>query len=160
MFKNDEVAAFVSSTLSGRDVSASDAAGMRTFTLTVAIPSNSGSLHGWSIHRLNIPGRYVTYPSMATTCVEVTYMHRLGRLTVNFNSDGISVETSNIGAFSYRPESLPKHVTEVPFLVDGQAIELDEATWSQPNFSFGLVQEEGVWMVSTRVCIGLARFVA
>ncbi|PIL23730.1 hypothetical protein GSI_13480 [Ganoderma sinense ZZ0214-1] len=122
VFKNDEVAAFVSSTLSGQDAGAS----IRTFTLTVAVPSDSGSLHGWSIYRLGIPGR-------------------LGRLTVNINPDGISVETSNIGAFSYRPESLPKDVKNAPFLVDGQRIELDEATWDQPNFSLALVQEKGVW---------------
>ncbi|KAM5531823.1 hypothetical protein V8D89_014522 [Ganoderma adspersum] len=123
VFKNDEVAAFVSSTLSRRDAGTS----MRSFTLTVAVPSDSGSLHGWSIHRLGIPGR-------------------LGRLTVNINPDGISVETSNIRAFSYHFGSLPKDAKGAPFLFDGQVIELDEATWDQPNLAFAFVQEEdGVW---------------
>lgn len=29
----------------------------REFTLTVSIPSESGSLHGWRVRRLSIPGR-------------------------------------------------------------------------------------------------------
>ena len=73
---------------------------------------------------------------------------------MNVNSDGISVETSNVGAFSYRPGSLPKHVKGAPFLVDGQRIELDEATWAQPDFALALVQEKGVWTVSICVAIG------
>ncbi|KAI1790745.1 hypothetical protein LXA43DRAFT_973466 [Ganoderma leucocontextum] len=124
VFKNHEVAAFVSSTLSGRNPAIPT--GLRTFTLTVAVPSDSGSLYGWSIHRLSIPGR-------------------LGRLTVHINLGGISVETTNIRAFSYRLGSLPEDVKNLLFLVDGQAVELDKATWDQPKFSFGLVQEEGVW---------------
>ena len=58
MFNNDEVAAFVSSALSGGN--GGTLLGMPSFTLTVAVPSDSGSLHGWSIHRLVVPGRYVT----------------------------------------------------------------------------------------------------
>jgi hypothetical protein len=33
------------------------------FTLTVTIPAESGSLHGWSIEQLRIPGRCATFNS-------------------------------------------------------------------------------------------------
>jgi hypothetical protein len=33
--------------------------GVTEFTLTVSIPSESGSLHGWRIESLSIPGRQV-----------------------------------------------------------------------------------------------------
>lgn len=32
-------------------------ADLNTFTLTVAVPAESGSLHGWRIEQLAIPGR-------------------------------------------------------------------------------------------------------
>lgn len=67
------------------------------------------------------------------------------------NSDGVIVETENIRAFSYRPERQPKGVAGVPFLVDGQAVELDKTTWELPNSSFSLVEEDGVWTVSVWV---------
>jgi hypothetical protein len=30
----------------------------RAFTLTVAIPAESGPLHGWQIESVEVPGRY------------------------------------------------------------------------------------------------------
>ncbi|KAJ7168119.1 hypothetical protein C8R43DRAFT_1060269 [Mycena crocata] len=57
-----------------------------TFTLTVAAPAESGSLHGWKIERLCVPGR-------------------LGRLTVHRLSDNqIRIVTSNVDRFSVRAD--------------------------------------------------------
>ncbi|KAJ7771786.1 hypothetical protein B0H16DRAFT_1772103, partial [Mycena metata] len=53
-----------------------------TFTLTVAVPADSGSLHGWKIERLSVPGR-------------------LGRLTVHILADNqLRIVTSNVDRFS------------------------------------------------------------
>ena len=97
-------------------------------------------------------------PMMLANNVEITihmHVYRLGRLTVNINPSGISVETSNIGAFSFHPVSLPKDVQGAPFLFDGQVIKLDEATWGQPNVVIAFVREEdGVWKVSVWFRVG------
>jgi hypothetical protein len=54
----------------------------KTFTLTVAVPAESGSLHGWKIERLSVPGR-------------------LGRLTVDVLADNqLRIVTSNVDRFS------------------------------------------------------------
>ncbi|TBU28927.1 hypothetical protein BD311DRAFT_757466 [Dichomitus squalens] len=124
LFLNDAVKTFVASTLSGEGATAAPSS--RSYTLTVAVPSDSGSLHGWSVHSLSIPGR-------------------LGRLGVDIKPGGISVRTTNIKAFSIRLGSLPEDVKNVPFLVDGQSVELDEASWDQPDFFLALAQEQGVW---------------
>ncbi|KAJ7184189.1 hypothetical protein C8R46DRAFT_1063195 [Mycena filopes] len=54
----------------------------KIFTLTVAVPAESGSLHGWKIERLSIQGR-------------------LGRLTVETLADNeLRIITSNVDRFS------------------------------------------------------------
>ncbi|KAJ7871501.1 hypothetical protein B0H14DRAFT_3570057 [Mycena olivaceomarginata] len=79
VLKNNQVQAFldgVLQTASGRRPRS------KTFTLTVAIPAESGSLHGLKIERLSVPGR-------------------LGRLTVNVLPDNkLRVVTTNVDRFS------------------------------------------------------------
>ncbi|KZT03565.1 uncharacterized protein LAESUDRAFT_814646 [Laetiporus sulphureus 93-53] len=58
----------------------------RSFTLTVSIPAESGSLHGWRIRSLLVPGR-------------------LARLTVRMEGMKVNVQTSNVATFSVK--SLP-----------------------------------------------------
>ncbi|KAJ6500423.1 hypothetical protein C8R45DRAFT_67979 [Mycena sanguinolenta] len=54
----------------------------KTFTLTIAVPAESGSLHGWKIERLSVPGR-------------------LGRLTVDVRAENeLRIVTSNVDRFS------------------------------------------------------------
>ena len=58
VFANEQVESFVSRALQGeRDGALATVTTSRTFTLTVAAPADSGPLHGWSIHRLLVPGR-------------------------------------------------------------------------------------------------------
>ncbi|THH15894.1 hypothetical protein EW146_g4658 [Bondarzewia mesenterica] len=79
VFRNDQVAIFLRSLLQpeylpeGRSDS---------YTLTVAIPSESGSLHGWRILSLVMPGR-------------------LARLFVEEKNHAVSVKTSNVASFSF-----------------------------------------------------------
>ncbi|KAI0332093.1 hypothetical protein GY45DRAFT_1321394 [Cubamyces sp. BRFM 1775] len=123
VFSNDQVQSFLLSTLEGTSELAQTS---RSFTLTVAVPSDSGSLHGWSILRLGIPGR-------------------LGRLTVEANEDAIRVRTRNVQAFSIRIGSLPENVRNVPFIFDGQQLSLDEETWNLDGFTLSLSYEDGQW---------------
>lgn len=57
-FGNPEVQSFIDSTMDNSYASPlSLSGGWRKFTLTVAIPSESGPLHGFRIIKLEVPGR-------------------------------------------------------------------------------------------------------
>lgn len=60
VFANDQVESFVSQALETYKNDSVLSTTSRGFTLTVAVPADSGSLHGWTINRLAVPGRYVT----------------------------------------------------------------------------------------------------
>jgi hypothetical protein len=78
VFRNAQVKAFLDSILAEkRDPPRRSA----SFTLTTAVPADTGSLHGWRILSLLFPGR-------------------LARLTVEMVSGTIVVRTSNVGCFS------------------------------------------------------------
>ncbi|KAI0646781.1 hypothetical protein C8Q79DRAFT_907130 [Trametes meyenii] len=124
LFASEQVKSFVSSSL--EKSTADDTTVSRSFTLTVSVPSESGSLHGWSIHSLTIPGR-------------------LGRLAVDMRKGAIHARTKNVKAFSIRLGALPVNEREKPFVLDGQTIELDEGTWNVGNFSLAMSQENGEW---------------
>ncbi|KAJ6547143.1 hypothetical protein B0H19DRAFT_255176 [Mycena capillaripes] len=76
VLKNDQVQTFIDNALSRRRPRS------KSFTLTVAVSAESGSLHGWKIERLSVPGR-------------------LGRLTVqNLADNQLRIVTSNVDRFS------------------------------------------------------------
>ncbi|KAI9466043.1 hypothetical protein BJY52DRAFT_1112744 [Lactarius psammicola] len=78
VFRNMQVKAFLDSVLAAkRDPPRRSA----TFTLTTAVPADTGSLHGWRILSLLSPGR-------------------LARLTVEMVDGAAVVRTSNVGRFS------------------------------------------------------------
>lgn len=56
IFKTDDTQAFIDQAV---DIYAASKRRSKSFTLTVAIPSESGSLHGWRVHTLETPGRLV-----------------------------------------------------------------------------------------------------
>jgi hypothetical protein len=68
------------------------------FTLTVAVPAESGPMRGWQVLALEVPGRLVMFSSHLIhgfTC------HRLARLEVCEDDEGrINVKASNIRVFS------------------------------------------------------------
>ena len=129
VFANDQVESFTASTLNAQLKTSPSP----SFTLTVANPKDSGSLHGWSVHRVSVPGR-------------------LARLSVANKEGGVSVRTTNVKAFSVPIGSLPSETRHAPIIVDGQTVELDEASWEQPGFVLGLSMEEGTWMVRMKTC--------
>jgi hypothetical protein len=55
VLKNDEVQSFIDAAVSKSASGSKDRS--KAFTLTVAIPSESGSFHGWKIESLEVPGR-------------------------------------------------------------------------------------------------------
>ncbi|CAL1703964.1 unnamed protein product [Somion occarium] len=84
VFDNDEVQDFIRSAV--KQANPADASSLHSasqFTLTVAVPRESGSLNGWRILQLRTPGR-------------------LGRLTVEVSSESVSVKTQNVAAFSIK----------------------------------------------------------
>ncbi|KAF8503727.1 hypothetical protein F5888DRAFT_1864250, partial [Russula emetica] len=78
VFKNLQVKAFLDSILDDNRPPPRFSA---TFTLTSAVPAETGSFHGWRILNLVVPGR-------------------LARLTVERGDSTVSVVTSNVGCFS------------------------------------------------------------
>ncbi|THV08034.1 hypothetical protein K435DRAFT_815267 [Dendrothele bispora CBS 962.96] len=79
VLNNDRVQSFVDDVIESAE---SLKARSKSFTLTVAIPAESGSLHGWRIESLDIPGR-------------------IARLMIHSTDDGkVFVTSSNVRAFS------------------------------------------------------------
>ncbi|KAF9036995.1 hypothetical protein BDZ89DRAFT_1061691 [Hymenopellis radicata] len=88
VFKNDQVTSFLENAISAYPNRHTLA---ERFTLTVSVPSEVGSLHGWSIQALTIPGR-------------------LGRLSVqraNEEDDRVRVKTSNLESLSVDTNTFP-----------------------------------------------------
>ncbi|KAI0807549.1 hypothetical protein C8Q74DRAFT_1363040 [Fomes fomentarius] len=127
VFANDQVESFVSQALEAYKSDSVLSTTSRGFTLTVAVPADSGSLHGWTIHRLAVPGR-------------------LARLTMHMEHEAIRVGTANVKSFSLHLSRLPQDAHGLPFIVDGQKVELDEASWELPDLALGLSHEEGAWV--------------
>ena len=73
---------------------------------------------------------------------------RLGRLTTTVQPDAIVVKTGNVRAFSIPIGSLPREARYLAIQVDGQTVELDEASWNQPGFVLALSRADGPWTVS------------
>ncbi|KAJ7702393.1 hypothetical protein B0H17DRAFT_923464 [Mycena rosella] len=85
VLKNDQVQTFLDRIL---QTSSLPRPRSKSFTLTVAVPAESGSLHGWKIERLSVPGR-------------------LGRLTVHALTDNeLRIVTSNVEQFTVRADML------------------------------------------------------
>ena len=73
---------------------------------------------------------------------------------MNIAQDAVRVRTTNVKALSLRIGSLPVDVRNVAVIVDGQTLELDEATWDLPDFTLALSKEDGLWIVRS---LGLLR---
>ncbi len=97
VFKNPEVKVFLGSILNGERPPPRCSA---TFTLTTAIPAETGSLHGWRILKLVVPGRWVSITTIPLPYDELSTTARLGRLTVERGDSTVSVVTCNVGCFS------------------------------------------------------------
>ncbi|GJJ12463.1 hypothetical protein Clacol_006705 [Clathrus columnatus] len=96
--------------------------GVHQFTLTVADSKSSGSLHGFSIKELVIPGR-------------------LARLHVNLMKDAVKVETENVYSFTFDQKF------DKPFYVDDTSVEV--ASSGQNNIWIRRGNDD-VWMASER----------
>ncbi|KAL7283150.1 hypothetical protein ACG7TL_002576 [Trametes sanguinea] len=106
---------------------ADNASASRSFTLTVAVPSDSGSLHGWSILSLTAPGR-------------------LGRLTVESQKGAWKVHTRNVRAFSIHIGSLPLDARHNPLEIDGGKLVLADEVWNTSHATLTLAKNvDGQW---------------
>ncbi|TCD68231.1 hypothetical protein EIP91_011300 [Steccherinum ochraceum] len=126
IFDNDSVQRFLDSTLEQSFVS--ELNDIKSFTLTVAIPSDSGSLHGFHIDSLLIPGR-------------------LGRLTVEVNEGKVFVKTINIKAFSIAHEPDVLLAGKASIVVDGQDFDV---TALRTQSAKHLLRKESQWEVVSR----------
>ncbi|KAH9004981.1 hypothetical protein EDB86DRAFT_3037142 [Lactarius hatsudake] len=120
VFRNAQVKAFLDSVLAEkRDPRRRSA----TFTLTTAVPADTGSLHGWRILNLLSPGR-------------------LARLTVEM-VDGVAVvRTSNVGRFSIDVALLDARQLDI----NGCVITVPDVPGSRLFFR----NSSGKWRVSSK----------
>ncbi|KAI4528329.1 hypothetical protein K525DRAFT_252265 [Schizophyllum commune Loenen D] len=94
------------------------------FTLTVASPTESGSLHGWAVEELAVPGRLARLSAVRTTP---------GR---------VDLTTQNIAAFTVDKEEL-EHLREVT--VNGKDVKLSRLAKGATRARFWFRNKE--WMV-------------
>jgi len=73
----------------------------KSFTLTVTAPQECGTLHGWRINQLNIPGRWIWQTwNRNEKVLRRRPPIRFGRLQVTWINDSkVTVEPSNILSF-------------------------------------------------------------
>lgn len=94
VFDNNQVQSFIDSIIYGISRPRS-----HQFTLTVAIPVESGSLHGWTIESIHIPGRY-DYRCTRKLLNNESALRRLARLHVSDEAGSVTVSTANVLTFS------------------------------------------------------------
>ncbi|KAH8102881.1 hypothetical protein BXZ70DRAFT_1006072 [Cristinia sonorae] len=136
LFQNDVARDFLESTLAQSvDPPASMESGFGSFTLTVAIPCDSGPMRGFKIESLVIPGRRV-----------IPYM--LARLVVESNEDVISARSINVRSFSFSisdsPRSPSLKLGGRPFSIDGQLIPLG---FLAQGSVIRLTKQSGQWKI-------------
>ncbi|KAI0698480.1 hypothetical protein BC835DRAFT_1268955 [Cytidiella melzeri] len=104
VFENNEVQAFIDQSIEQEDFLTDRTP--HVFTLTVAIPSESGSLHGFRVLKLKTPGR-------------------LARLAVTTDNEGVHVVPKNVATFSLSIRGLRSLRTR-NLLIDSQPFEVNE----------------------------------
>ena len=105
------------------------------FTLTVASPTESGTLHGWAVEELAVSGR------LAKLAVERTDPGH-GDITTQGR---VEITTQNVAAFSVDKEKLEK-LREVT--VNGREVELNALAKDTTRARFLLKNKEWVVTVS------------
>ncbi|KAI0340686.1 hypothetical protein BDW22DRAFT_1360117 [Trametopsis cervina] len=120
-FANTDVQAFIDRVLDQEALRITKST--HEFTLTVAIPSDSGSLHGFRILELKTPGW-------------------LGRLSVTVDEKGAHVTPWNVATFTLQIRAA--HLDASLLYVNGQPLTLDGG-----EDVYVFTEDNGVWMADT-----------
>lgn len=116
----------------------------KEFILTVAIPAESGSLHGFFIRELKIPGRSVVSFMHQNNIHHLRRFGRLARLRVFNHNNMLQVHTNNVQTFSLTP-SHGENIT-----IDGMEFELSRSLAHEIWFTL----ESESWKVSDPILQG------
>ncbi|KAJ3553575.1 hypothetical protein NM688_g3536 [Phlebia brevispora] len=129
VFDNAKVKTFINRTITQSQESTPNTKPWK-FTLTVAIPSESDSLHGFRILNLEVPGR-------------------LGRLTVEERDGALHITSRNILAFSIPNDAGSLHSNDEEMLigVDGQFLSITLDSPHESQKALFIVKKEGIWEV-------------
>jgi len=120
VLSNDKVQQFLEDNLSPRGPS-TEVAPPKSFTFTITTPAECGSLYGWRVHAVRIPGR-------------------LARLTIDIVDGTAAVNTTNVWSFSVDTSVSPISMIAVD---GGEALVINGAEnvwWSS--------KQKGYWEVS------------
>ncbi|KAI0085425.1 hypothetical protein BDY19DRAFT_896611 [Irpex rosettiformis] len=101
-FGNDQVQAFIDQNINQHELPL-DRGSLSSFTLTVAVPGESGSLHGFKVLKLTTPGR-------------------LARLSVYTDTRGVHITPRNVAIFSLDIKAITRLQGQLLF-IDGHLAE-------------------------------------
>ncbi|KAJ3937435.1 MAG: hypothetical protein NXY57DRAFT_1045445 [Lentinula lateritia] len=109
VFKNDQVQSFIDQLFGAAELGSQSVTYPEIFSLTVAVPAESGSMRGWHVEKLSIPGR-------------------LGRVSVHIIEQSTSsamlvkTETTNILEFSIDTKLFGVLEKDMQLYIDGKQL--------------------------------------
>ncbi|KAH7877813.1 uncharacterized protein C8R40DRAFT_1159305 [Lentinula edodes] len=112
VFKNDQVQSFIDQLLDAAEFGPQCVTYSEKFSLTVAVPAESGSMQGWHIEKLSIPGR------LGRVSVHVIEQSSSSAMLVN-------AKTTNILEFSVDPKLFGVLEKDMQLYIDGKQVVLD-----------------------------------
>ncbi|KAH9911416.1 uncharacterized protein B0H18DRAFT_1062622 [Fomitopsis serialis] len=106
------------------------------------LATSSGSLHGWRIHQLLVPGRIRS--RSITERILIRFAFSIGRLTVVLSGTSIDVRTNNVAVFSF--QHIPRYAADV-LVIDGFTFPMDALRDNSHN-AVHFSREDGTWKSS------------
>ncbi|KAJ3788745.1 hypothetical protein GGU10DRAFT_345240, partial [Lentinula aff. detonsa] len=135
VLNNEQVQSFIDQLLDRGELDTQPTTDPEAFTLTVAIPAESGSMRGWHVEKLLIPGRLGR--------VHVCVTHR-GSLAVR-----VDIKTTNILEFSVDPNLSGVLKQNSELWIDGGRMKLDEKISQAGEILYFKAIEPRIWKLNS-----------
>ncbi|KAJ3865929.1 hypothetical protein EV359DRAFT_72120 [Lentinula novae-zelandiae] len=109
VFKNDQVQSFIDQLFGAAELGSQSVTYPEIFSLTVAVPAESGSMRGWHVEKLSIPGR------LGRVSIHVIEQSTSSAMLVN-------AETTNILEFSIDTKLFGVLEKDMQLYIDGKQL--------------------------------------
>ncbi|KAJ4501748.1 hypothetical protein C8R41DRAFT_862291 [Lentinula lateritia] len=135
VFKNDQVQSFIDQLFGAAELGSQSVTYPEIFSLTVAVPAESGSMRGWHVEKLSIPGR-------------------LGRVSVHIIEQSTSsamlvkTETTNILEFSIDTKLFGVLEKDMQLYIDGKQVTLDSSILETAQIIYFKAAGPRLWKLS------------
>ncbi|KAJ4488323.1 hypothetical protein J3R30DRAFT_3696095 [Lentinula aciculospora] len=134
VLNNDLVQQFIDKLLNSVELNSTDS---EAFSLTVALPAESGSMRGWHVEKLSIPGR-----------LGRVYVSVIGRNENSSFSPTVRVETTNILEFSVDPKLFGVLERDTELWIDGKQVQLDTDILTAGKIAYFKAVEPRIWKLN------------